>query len=126
MTLQFLPEPDKPYFVTRFVGEIDDSQLFDYYRQVYSRPELQPVKAEFADLSEADMTRVSATALADLAAMIEDDFTSLGGESVRTAVYSPDDMPFGLGRIYQAWSESSPELVRVFRDKDKAIEWLSE
>ncbi|MDJ0916127.1 MAG: hypothetical protein QNJ05_00085 [Woeseiaceae bacterium] len=126
MTLQFLPEPDKPYFVTRFIGEVDDSQLFEYYRQVYTRPELQPVKAEFADISEADVTRVSATGLAGLAAMIEEDFTSLGIESLKTAVYTPDDMPFGLGRIYQVWSESSPELVRVFRDRDKAIEWLSE
>ena len=126
MPLQFSLEPDRPYFLTRFIDQVDDGQMFDYYGQLYSRPELTPVKAELVDLSEADLRQVSASALADLAEMMEEEFQRLGVESVKTAIYGPDDMPFGLSRIYQAWSESSPELVRVFRDKNEAIEWLSE
>ena len=126
MSLHFSLEPDRPYFVTRFVGQIDDAQLFEYYDHIYSHPELQPMRAEFADLSEADMTRVTTRGLEELAKRIEKVFLRLGIESIKTAVYSPRDMPFGLGRVYQAWSNSSPELVRVFRDQDEAIEWLCE
>ena len=124
MPLHFSPKSEQPYFVTRFVGEIDDGQLFEYYGHVYSRPELQPMKAELADLSEADMRRVTTSGLEELAKSIEKMFAKLGIESIKTAVYSPDDLPFGLGRVYQAWSDSSPELVKVFRDRSKAIEWL--
>ncbi len=46
--------------------------------------------------------------------------------SERATDYDPVDTPFGLGRVHQAWSDSSPEFVRVFRDKEKAIEWLCE
>ena len=126
MPLQFRLESEQPYFVTRFVGQIDDSQLFEYYGRLYSRPELQPLKAEFADLSEADMRRVTTRGLEELAKSIEKSFSELGVQSIKTAVYSPSDMPFGLGRVYQAWSDSSPELVRVFRDHREAIEWLRE
>ena len=126
MPLQFRLESEQPYFVTRFVGQIDDTQLFEYYGRLYSRPELQPLKAEFADLSEADMRRVTTRGLEELAKNIEKSFSELGVQSIKTAVYSPSDMPFGLGRVYQAWSDSSPELVRVFRDHREAIEWLRE
>ena len=126
MPLHFSLEPEQPYFITRAVGEIDDSQLLEYYRVVYSRPELSPMKAELADLSEADWTRVTASGTAELARTIEKIFVELGIESLKTALYSPGDLPFGLSRMYQAWADSSPELVRVFRDKSKAIEWLCE
>ena len=84
------------------------------------------MKAEFADLSEADMRLVTSSGLAELANDVEEEFRKLGIESIKTAVYSPDDLPFGLGRVYQAWSDESPERVRVFRDRSKAIEWLCE
>ena len=126
MPLHFSPEPEQPYFVTRFVGQIDDSQLFEYYGRVYSHPELQPTKAEFVDLSDADMRQVTTRGLEALAKDIEKIFSKLGIESIKTAVYSPSDMPFGLGRVYQAWADSSPELVRVFRDRREAIDWLCE
>ena len=126
MPLHFSSQPEKPYFVTRFVGLIEDAQLFEYYGDVYSRPELQPMKAEFVDLSEADMTQVTTHGLEALAKSIAETFSNLGIESIKSAIYSSSDLPFGLGRVYQAWSDSSPELVKVFRDREEAIDWLCE
>ena len=126
MPLHFSQEPDQPYFVTRFVGQIDDAQMLEYYSSVHLRTDFEPSRGELADLSEADMTRVTTRAIEELAMEIKETLAKLGIESVKAAVYSPNDMPFGLGRIYQAWSDLSPELVKVFRDRDKAIEWLCE
>ena len=84
------------------------------------------MKSELADLSEADMSQVTTGGLAELSKFVAEDYLSLGIESVKTAVYSPDDMPFGLARVYEAWSDSSPELVMVFRDREEAIQWLCE
>lgn len=126
MPLHFSLEPEQPYFMTRFVGQIDDAQLSEYYPSVYFRPELRRAKAELADLSEADMTRVTTQGLEALARDIERALVKLGIDALKTAVYSPEDMPFGLARVYQAWSDLSPEVVKVFRDRDKAVEWLNE
>lgn len=124
--MHFSLEPEQPYFMTRFVGQIDDAQLSEYYPSVYFRPELRRAKAELADLSEADMTRVTTQGLEALARDIERALVKLGIDALKTAVYSPEDMPFGLARVYQAWSDLSPEVVKVFRDRDKAVEWLNE
>lgn len=126
MPLHFSLEPGRRYFMTRFEGQIDDTQLFEYYDQVYLRPELQPPMAEFVDLSEGDLTRVTTRGLEELAQRNKHTLSKLGIDSIKTAVYSPNNMPFGLGRVYQAWSDTSPELVRVFRDRQEAIDWLFE
>ncbi len=105
---------------------MDDAQLFEFYGEFLNKPELKPLKPEFVDLSEADMTRVTTNGLVELSRMMKDNYLQLGVDLVKTAVYSPDDMPFGLARMYEAWSESSPELVRVFRNRQQAIEWLCE
>jgi len=126
MPLHFSTEPSLTYFVTRFVGHVDDGQLFDYYGKVYSRPELNPMKDEFVDLSEADMAGVTTLGLEELSRRISTIFSNMGVESVKTAIYSPNDIPFALGRVYQAWTEISPELVAVFRDDEEAIAWLCE
>ena len=84
------------------------------------------MKSELVDLSRADMRGVSTKALEKLARQVDAVFTRSGIESIKTAVYSPGDTTFGLGRVYEVWSDASPELVNVFRDRQKAINWLCE
>lgn len=125
MPLQLFLESDLPFAETRYVGAIDDAQLMGFYRGLYRRPEFATIRAELVDLSEADLSLVSGSGLSELAELISDELARLNIPSMRTAVYAPSDLPFGVARIYAAWSELSPEEVRVFRDRDDAIRWLS-
>ncbi|MEM9401902.1 MAG: hypothetical protein AAGA44_05330 [Pseudomonadota bacterium] len=104
MPLQLFLESDLPFAETRYLGAIDDAQLLGFYRGLYRRPEFATIRAELVDLSESDLSLVSGSGLSELAELISDE----------------------LARIYAAWSELSPEEVRVFRDRDDAIRWLSE
>lgn len=45
---------------------------------------------------------------------------------IRSAIYAPSDVQFGLSRMYQMLS-SKPEIeVEIFRDRDEAMAWLQE
>jgi hypothetical protein len=45
-------------------------------------------------------------------------------EASRRAVVAPEDLSFGLARMYGAHRGDLSELVRVFRDLDQALRWL--
>ncbi len=126
MPLHLHLEPGVSFIVTRYIGVIEDEQLMAYYRDIYRRPDLEQFHTELVDLSEADMGRVSVEGLSDLAAFIDLELSHSDDVSTRTAIYAPHDLPFGVARMYEAWSSSSPEEVRVFRGRDEAIRWLNE
>jgi len=69
------------------------------------------------------MSSVSSESLTDLASMVEG-YTKGKCQEFKTAVIAPEDLPFGISRIYEAHSYDSPETVKVLRDLNKAFEWL--
>ena len=124
MPLHFEPPMEQPYFTTRFIGLITDVELLDYYNSVYSRPENQPLTAELADLSEADLSGVSSTGLTLVAKTVEERLLELGIEAHKSAIFAPERVLYGMGRAYEGWARSSVEEVRIFTDREQAIEWL--
>ncbi len=79
---------------------------------------------ELVDLSNADLSNITADGLARLAEGLADFFEEAGVAVHRTAVYSAEDLPFGLARLYEAYTFESPETVLVFRDREEALRWL--
>ena len=49
-------------------------------------------------------------------------------EGGKTAIVAPDDLAYGLSRMYQTSShtEELPFQMQVFRDAEKALAWLSD
>ena len=86
--------------------------------------EWSPAMYELVDLSEADLNSITGHGLAGLADAVAGIFEDAGVSTSRTAVYSLRDMPFGLARIYEAYTHESPESVQVFRDRNEALRWL--
>ncbi len=101
-----------------------DEEILAGYLEFLSGDEWSPVMYELVDLSEADLREVTATGLAELAEAVAGVFEQAGVSTSRTAVYSARNMPFGLARIYEAYTFESPESVQVFRDRDQALRWL--
>ncbi|MGI9627840.1 MAG: hypothetical protein ACR2QM_13470 [Longimicrobiales bacterium] len=109
--------------VTRFSGVVDDGQLVGVYTELVGHPEWRAGLDEFADLRGADLTAVSSEGLRRVAELSER--LHSGADKVpRTAVLVDQDVNFGLGRMYEAFSAESPETLQLFRDLDAALEWL--
>lgn len=47
-------------------------------------------------------------------------------ESGRTAIVTGSEADFGMGRMYEQLAEGMPRELRVFRDWDEAVAWLTE
>ncbi len=98
--------------------------MLSKYLEFYRGHEWVPSMREFVDLSVADLSLVTADGLVSLANTLADLFEGDGISVYKTAVYSPNDLPFGLARLYEAYTADSPEAVQVFRDRDEALRWL--
>ena len=42
----------------------------------------------------------------------------------KVAVIAPDDLSFGLSRVYEVYREKDEIELKVFRTEQKGIEWL--
>ena len=106
-------------------GIFSDDDVFGYQREVWSRHDV----AGYNEL--VDMTRVERIALPhadrvkDLASLASgmDDPNS----RTRMAVVAPDNLAFGLGRMFQAHREldrRSTKEVGIFRTMEEALAFL--
>jgi hypothetical protein len=106
-------------------GVFSDSDVFGYQREVWSRKDVKG----YNEL--VDMTRVERIALphadrvkdlASLASEMDDPSTH-----TRMAVVAPDNLAYGLGRMFQAYREldrRSTKEVGVYRTMEEALAFL--
>lgn len=106
-------------------GILTDADVFGYQREVWSRDDV----AGYDEL--VDMTRViridlpSADRIRDLATMAA--AADHPAKPSKFAVVAPEDLAFGLGRMFQAYRESdsrSTKEVGIFRTLEQACAFL--
>ena len=117
-------DASKTWFTSYWTGSLTDAEVLYLYIEFHKGDEWKPGMAELVDLTHADMRQVSAEGLAALAEKITEIFGEANVSTSKTAVYSETDLPFGLARLYEAYTHESPETVQVFRDRDEAMNWL--
>jgi hypothetical protein len=118
-------DPERRLVITRGTGVLKDHEIFGYQREVWSRPDV----AGFNEL--IDMTAVTQIMipsmervrdLAELAARM-----GRGAPRSKMAIVAPDDLAFGLGRMFEIRRESAAPGVKpvaVFRTMPEALAWL--
>ena len=107
-------------------GKITDEELFSSYRDFYLSKDWTPDTHKLCDLSNADLSGISADCIISIAEFTKGFFKEQGIETIRSAAYCPQDLDYGYIRMYQAYAEDSPEEMQVFRDPDEALKWLEE
>ena len=121
--ITFRVETSLGIVVTTWKGKVSNADLISAYTKLFEDPAFQPGFHELLDVSEADMVEVSGEGLRKLELFIESQTPDSVGE-FKTAVVAPEDLSFGLARMYGFYSDDSSEAVRVFRDSEKALDWL--
>jgi len=124
MTIQFDINQNKSYFISSWSGEITDDELLNSYKDFYEGTLWSKELNELADLSRADVSKLTSKKIVAFCEYVQHFFEKNSVTTTKTAVYAPSDLPFGLSRIYEAWSDESPENFRVYRDMEPAIDWL--
>ena len=125
MPVSFEIHTDQGFFVSTWGGEIMDSDLQSSYETLFRDKAFKPGLNEIADMSDADMKGVTSNGLQTLSWMVRQ---RLGDKCAgfKTAIIAPEDLSFGLSRMYEMLSDDSPESVKVFRERDEAWAWINE
>jgi len=124
MSIEFTVEGTGGFFTARFVGGVTDEELINAYTQFFEGDEWCPGMNELVDHSEFSGNLFTTEGLQRVARFAEQHYQQHGVSAVKTAIFAPRDLPFGLSRIYEALTRKSPETVMVFRQRQNAVDWL--
>jgi hypothetical protein len=124
MPIKFSRNHDDEYVEIKYNGQISDSELLSAYKSYFGSNDAIPVLNDLTDLSEADLSILSSDAIQELADYIIYSYKRSGITSFKTAIYAPDELEFGLSRMYVTISYETPQHIKIFKDREKAIQWL--
>jgi len=98
------------------IGEIAEI-IQNFYRST-------PTLNVLWDFSHADVSAIRSGEIEALAKAVAQ--SSHSREGGKNAILSPNDVSFGLSRIYQSFAEMKVQMTqtRVFRDEAEALEWI--
>lgn len=106
-------------------GSIVHTDVFEYQRDVWSRPEVAGYN-ELVDMTHvAHIELASPDSIKDLATLAAE--MDLPGQSSKFAIVAPAHLSFGLGRMFQTHRELDPrstKQVAVFKTLKEALEFL--
>ncbi len=123
ITIEINHEAD--YFVSHYKGAIADADLLNDWKSIFNSGVWRPDKNELADLSEADLSSLSNDGIKALAYYFNDMATENNNTYMKkTAIYAPKILNFGLARMYSAFAHSSSQYIDIFREREKALQWL--
>lgn len=115
--------PEHKLVISKYQGIVSDDEFKANYENMYADPEWRPEYSELADIREANIAKITSTAIQWVSKLTES-FIKDKNPSYRTAVVVPNDHNFGMARMYQTYSDESNEELRIFREIDTALEWL--
>jgi len=107
--------------MTRCQGAVTQAEVMEHFRQLGRDSRLRPNCDVLLDLTfQARLP--TADQLNEIAAVMEDmhDLVSFG----HCAIIAPEDLAYGLGRMFQGFAWPMFTGMRVFRNSVDAVAWL--
>ena len=107
--------------IRKVIGNLTIDELMNDVKEFYAG---QPTKLVLLDLSAGSIATLTAEELRSVARFIQDHANvQIGG---KTAIVAPDDLNYGVARMYVAFSEfrSLPFPVHLFRKLSDALDCL--
>ena len=111
--------------IATFSGVIGDRELIDAYRILMADPAFDNTLPDLVDLRPVTRLEVTANGLRSLIRDFQMVFRHTSGR--RVAIVAAQDATYGMARMYELLrGVDPPEQIRVFRDYQVAMDWLSD
>jgi hypothetical protein len=124
MPITFSINLNDGYLTAAYTGKISDEELLASWKNFFQGVEWIPGLNELADLSQADLTGITAGGLESLVSYAKRIYDKHNIRSVKVAIYAPKPLHFGLARMYEAITYNQPQSVEVFRSLQEAVSWI--
>ena len=125
MPIEYWIDDERRVVFVEGQGVFTGEEVFAYQKEVWSRPEVAGY-GELVDMSKVERIELPAPKRVGELAALSASMDSPNSPS-KMAIVAPEDMIFGLGKMYQARRHLQPagtKEVRVFRDRESALDWL--
>ena len=103
---------------SRLWGAVTEDEVYGHNRELRSDPRFNPGYRQLVDMTGITEVRVSTSMISNTA---RDQFFTPG---TRRAFVASDDAVFGMARMFALQAEGDGQTIEVFRDPQKAEEWL--
>ncbi len=122
MAFEYEIFPEHGLVVTVASGSVDDTQIRSHSTKIISDPRHVERTRELCSLERAVGASVSIDALRGMVA--DDSIYMRRFHSYQLAIVAPEDLTYGMARVYQALCSSLISNMQVFRKAEDAYEWL--
>ena len=113
---------EEGYYLAKWSQVVTDAEVVSSYRAFFESERWVPGYDSLVDLSELDAADLTANGVNSLARLVQSTFERHKIHP-KIAVYAPEDVPYGLARMYSVKVESF-ESHEVFRNRQDALDWL--
>lgn len=124
MPITFSVNQKDGYFNSKFAGKVSDGDLLASWRRFCESGEWTPELNLLVDLTESNLSGVTLDGIQDLSNYIDSFIKKHSVPFYKVAIYAPNDLPFGLSRMYEATADYSSREIKIFRDLSEAKLWL--
>lgn len=125
MTVNTIISREKNLIVHTITDSMDLAIIVDTISRTLKDPKYQPgmnAVWHFHDVSKVNLTSTDLMFVSEYASRnIDKD-----GKPYKLALVAEDDLPYGLSRVYEAWSSERPVTISNFRVLDEALEWINQ
>lgn len=117
-------EPTSGARLHKVTGNLNLEELSGTLKEIYGADNFDPDQDVLWDVLNANLSAFSVDDIRQVTQLVKDNWGT--SEKSRAALVVARDLDFGLTRMYQQLLEGqSLGEVRIFRNIDEAIEWLS-
>ena len=106
----------------RFCGTFDDQSIYQAFYDLWMAPDYELIP-EILDYRNADFNAVTSVGIYKIASLNER--LHIGKPTPRVALLVTDDLQFGISRVGAMTNEFRNPNIRIFRDYDEALSWVS-
>jgi hypothetical protein len=123
MPISYHLRPEEKLVVLIHDGFVTNGEFKSFYKSLYEDNQFDLSFNMLVDLRQAESSVRSAETLQESAEFMKRQYESTTA-TPKVAVVAPEDISFGLARMYEAFSEEVPWEFEVFRATDAALAWL--
>lgn len=123
MPITLHTHPEHEVIILVHSGHIPDEEFLAFYQKFFTGGSFDPSLNLLVDLRAADSSPRTSGILRRIA-MMATKHLQVPATRPRVAVVAPEDLSFGLARMYEGFSGSIPWDFTVFRAMEAALAWL--
>ena len=110
--------------IVNYTGTVTDDDLLNAYSDVvFSEEQIMKLKYTISDFSKTDHYLITSECIKEQAEMAVG--ISKINPNINVLIVAPQDIAFGSGRMWMAYSVDAGWNVQIFRSTNELIQWMS-